>query len=97
MIGGWWGVAGDEVGCWAGWDRGAKRSWGWRVLAMTAVQAMQSVSALLAVKAKLAGTALLARGLWSDVDTRWAESKDLLERDSCVTRTAALVRPRSAQ
>ena len=65
MIGGWWGVAGDEGGCWAWWGRGADWGRGWRGLAMAAVQAMQSVHALLSVRVKLAGMAVAATHWWA--------------------------------
>ena len=61
MIGGWWGVARDEGGCWAGWGRGASRGRGWRMLAMTSMLATQSVHALSAIRAKVAGMAVAAR------------------------------------
>ena len=50
-----WGRRDDE-----GWDRGASRGRGWRVLAMTSLLATQSVLALLAVAARCrwAGTGL---------------------------------------
>ena len=59
---GWWGVAGDQGGCWAGWGRGADRSRGWRGLAMMSMPVKQSVHALLA---RLAGMAGLATHWWA--------------------------------
>ena len=46
---GWWGVAGDQGGCWAGWGRGADRSRGWRGLAMMSMPV--KLSACIAGKA----------------------------------------------
>ena len=50
MASGWWGVAGDEGVCWAGWGRGADRGRGWRVMAMMSMPAMRSMHALLACR-----------------------------------------------
>ena len=50
MVGGWWGVAGDQGGCWAGWGRGGGRGLG-MAGAGNDLNASNAVSACIAGKA----------------------------------------------
>ena len=56
VVGGWWGVARDEGGCWAGWGWGRTGAGDGGCRQLTALRATQSVYAVLVVQAGMASS-----------------------------------------